>query len=202
MTTVPHNCIFSSYCTKSYCDLSCPKNAIMQLLLEKSGIEAASVLSKLTPKIAIQCHELLNIASGNLITIETKTFDCSTIEAAEILCFVGMCDMCEKHGSSISVYNLKYGKYVQMLKDSWTHGSNQSLQEMQAFISTSKYLIISGLDYIIFKDFECQTLLNLLQDRDKINNGTFVILPEIQQLHGSSVFFPPLKDKFKEGLIK
>ena len=70
---------------------------------------------------------------------------------------------------------------------------SDSFDYEQIWLSQAKVLIVSGLDYIQFKDFHAQTLLNIIQDRISRNLSTFIVSPKINTLVGSGVFFGRLK---------
>lgn len=192
------NCIFSAYCANMQCDLSCSKNAVSQILLEKSEIGPTNIANSFSINDKQKCHNIIQSSLGRCRTVEVS----DTIQFSDTLTYVGICDMHEGHGSNISVYHLKYSKYIQMLRDSWTYGSTTALREMQAFITSSKILVISGLDYVMFKDFECQTLLTIMQDRLKADMSTILVVKSVTELNGQGVFFKSLKGKIKEGLEK
>ena len=75
------------------------------------------------------------------------------------------------------------------------------LQYMKIFIDSCRVLIISGLDFIMFKDFQCQTLLTLLQDREAENKQTILVLPKTDLL-GEGPFFAILKDQLDKVVKK
>lgn len=194
------NCIFANYCGQYKCDLSCPKNTMSELLLEKCDIPKQSVCYQTPSNITAKYSGLIADYSGSHITLEVK--DPQLV--SESVAYTGICNFCEKNGSKVSVYQLKYSKYIQMLKDSWSHGVGNSLLELQAFCNTAKLLVISSLDYVIYSDFECQTLLTLLQDRAKPGLTTVLVLSSIQSLvsKGSSPFYEMLKRQLEGGLRK
>jgi hypothetical protein len=73
---------------------------------------------------------------------------------------------------------------------------------MKIWNQSAKYLIISNLEYIKFSDFESQTLLSLLQSRDKPDKTTFIILSKREPLVGTdSIFFSRLKHRLEEVTV-
>lgn len=189
-------CIFSSYCTNKQCDLACSRNAMSQLLLEKSEITINNLANSADLETKKNCHSVIQNSFGKFQVILNH----DPVNYADVITYTGICDMCEGHGSNVSVYHLKYSKYIQMLKDSWTYGNNIKLRECQAFLSSAKLVVISGLDYMLLKDFECQTLLSLLQDRNRLDMATVVVTRSISSLNGGGVFFTSLKELLKSGL--
>lgn len=75
------------------------------------------------------------------------------------------------------------------------------LREIQAFVSSAAVLIVSGIDYCVFNDFECQTLMQILDERQKIGKSTLYLVSDITFLTGKGSFFPSMKQKFKEELM-
>jgi len=63
-------------------------------------------------------------------------------------------------------------------------------------------LIISNIDFVNFKDFQCQTLLSLLQSRDKAEFGTIIVSPQTQSLVGSGLFFNRLQETLGRTTVK
>lgn len=192
------NCIFSSQCTSDKCDYSCVKNTMSELLLEKSEISFRSDCYKIPSQVSERYLQLANIYDGKLVTLEVK----NPQFVAEGLTYSYICKLCEGHGSKITVYHMKYSKYLQAIKDSWTSGISPQLKEQQAFCNTSKVLIISSLDFVMYSDFECQTLLNLFQDRSKPGLCTFIVLSKISSLvsKNNSPFYEMLKSQLEGGV--
>ena len=58
------------------------------------------------------------------------------------------------------------------------------------------------MDYVNFKDFQCQTLLSLLQNRDKPELTTVVVSPPISALVGSGQFFNRLNQILNKTMVK
>lgn len=197
MTLGDRTCIFNSSCSKEYCDMSCPKNVMSEVLLEKCGIVISDSMYTVSEALKQDCWNILESHTGEIITV----FNNDPITKADTFIFAGICKMCQGHGTAINVYHLKFTKYIQMIRDSWAQGVGQDLQEAAAYVKTSKILIISGLDYFVFKDFESQTLLNILQDRSQPDQITVVVVRSIDSLVGTGSFFVPLKNKLKEVTI-
>lgn len=190
-------CIYSSFCNSASCDMSCVKNIMSQLLMDKSDLSFASNVLDISSSKKQKCWNIIQKSFGKVSTIIHKN---SSIEA-DIYTFSAICKMCVGHGSTVSVYHLKFTKYIQQLRDSWSLGISDRLRETQAFISSSSVLIISGLDYINHKEFECQTLLNIFSDRLKTNKATIVVVNDVNALSGSGPFFIPLKERIKEAVV-
>ena len=88
-----------------------------------------------------------------------------------------------------------------MIKKSWSTKSETSdLEYMRIFSSSAKVLIISNIDYVNFRDFECQTLLTLLQSRASSEYTTFIVSPPVESLVGDSLFFGKLTEIIRGGI--
>ena len=61
--------------------------------------------------------------------------------------------------------------------------------------------IISGIDYCMFKDFEAQTLLNIIDTRRLAGLTTIILTRSLTNIHGNSIFLSPLKEQLKEVLV-
>lgn len=192
-------CPFSAICIQSMCDLSCPKNAMSDLMFSKSRIDKMSKVYQVNQLNKRKCADLIaSTPAGGIKCIESvNNYDKDTNLVADTLVFVGICDNCLQHGSSISVYHLKFSTYIQDLRDSWSNGLSSSLKDIQSIILNCKLLIISGLDYIQFKDYECQILLNLLDNRTRIDQKTVIVVHSIESLSGTGTFFNAMKFRLK-----
>jgi hypothetical protein len=75
---------------------------------------------------------------------------------------------------------------------------------MKIWSETSKVLIISNFDYVNFGDFESQTMLNLIQQRQANNLVTILVSPQIGSLVSGkkSSFFDMLVNMMKNNIIK
>ena len=79
--------------------------------------------------------------------------------------------------------------------------TSDDLEYMRIWSETAKVLIISNFDYVTFGDFECQTLLTLLQSRQSEGFTTVLVTPPINSIVGSkwSQFLEPLRRKLREA---
>ena len=83
------------------------------------------------------------------------------------------------------VYNLKLSQYLDSVQNSWTaNTSKDDLEYQEIWLSKAKLLIVSNIDFVNFKDFQCQKLLSLLQSREKPDLGTIIVSPPTQSLVG------------------
>lgn len=192
------NCMFICYCMETYCDMSCPKNAVSDILVSKSHISYTDDVFSVGAAEKVERSNFLKEHEGQIVSLSVD----HTNQVAKLLTFVAICDHCEGYGISVTAYHLNYSKYINDLKDSWSHGVGLSLQEKIAHINHCKILIISGIDYMSFNDFESQTMLNLLQDRDSEDRTTIIVAKDIDSLAGKGTFFSALKSMLKEVSCK
>ena len=192
-----HNCIFTPHCTELECDRSCPILAETAYLLERNEISQRSLV--FTTKFSFdQAESLLEKSSGKLAVGTCRD---SSAEVAEFVTYAAICQNWKGSRLHCTVYNLKFSKYLEELKKSWTTNVSEALEYMQIWSSSAKVLIISNLDYVNWGDFESQTLLNLLQDRAKPDKSTVVICPAVNRLVSSKQgpFFSALKSKLNDA---
>lgn len=194
-----YNCMFSAHCTEDVCDEACPILAETSYLFERNDIKITSEVFRQSDAILDKATECLRVAnSTKLLTVEAK----KTVGTADSLTYCAICENWKGSQLHCTVYNLRYAKYLDMMKDSWNRSKNSKngdLEYMRIFITMSKVLIISGMDFVNFKDFESQTLLNLLQEREDNEKTTIVVVPSINSLIGTGPFFDRLKQELREA---
>lgn len=194
-----NNCIFSGHCTKAVCDQSCTNLVETSYLLERNQISINSSVFHANPSDITKCNKVIEGCEGRIRAVLTN----SSNSVAELLTYCSICKTWEGNRLSAAVYNLKLSQYIETLQKGW---SNKSASEDADFISiwanSAKILIISNIDYITFKDFQCQTLLSLLQNREKPELSTIIVSPQINSLVGDGQFFTILKDRIKRAAVK
>lgn len=195
-----NNCMFSGHCIKEQCDQSCPSLAESSFLLEQNSISINS--SVFHTDVA-----LLNKYSKVIDNSETKTLQTviakNTNAIAELLAYCGICKYYRGSRLHTTVYTLKLSQYLEKIQGSWTGSSNlDDLDFQKIWVDKAKLLIISNIDYVNFKDFQCQTLLNLLQTRDKPGFSTIIVSPQTQSLVGSGLFFNRLQEILSRTAVK
>ena len=186
-----NNCIFSGHCIKEICDQSCPALVESSFLLEQNGIKFNSNVFHADPTQIAKYSKIVESAEGKLQTVIAK----NTNAAAELIAYCGVCKYWKGSRLHTAVYNLKLSQYLEGVQNSWSSTSNlDELEYQKIWVSKAKLLIISNIDYVNFKDFQCQTLLSLLQAREKPEFGTIIVSPPTQGLVGSGLFFNRLQE--------
>lgn len=171
-----HSCIFAAHCIDAVCDNSCPKFVETSYLLERNGITDKSSVFQAPPEKLSTMSRILTESDGKLKVIVAED---STVTTAELFTYCAICHNWSGSRLHCSVYNLRYSLYMEELKKSWSIKTEpESLEYMRIWAKSAKVLIISGMDYVHFGDFESQTLLNILQERGGTGQTTIIILPK------------------------
>ena len=191
-----YNCIFTAHCTEQFCDKSCPTLVETSYLLERNGIEMDDPIFAVSDDVLKKFSNILDEYDGKVYTSLVSGSRYTTAQVADIITYVAICKNWRGSRLHCTVYNLRFSKYLDELKKSWSAKSEpETLEYMRIFSESAKVLIISNLDYVNFGDFESQTMLNLLQERQSREFTTILVSPPINQLVSTkgSVFFNRLK---------
>lgn len=194
-----NKCMFSGHCIKATCDQSCPALVESSFLLEQNNITINSDVFHANPTLLAKYNKIVENSEGKLQTV----IAINTNSVAELLTYCGICKYWRGSRLHTSVYNLKLSQYLEGIQNSWSGSSNlDALEYQKIWVSKAKLLIISNIDFVNFKDFQCQTLLSLLQSREKPDMGTIVVSPTTQSLVGSGLFFNRLHEILGRTTIK
>jgi len=192
------NCIYKSFCSKAVCDNACPALVETSYLQERNGLMNNTQVFKEKQQVydgmltALHSDRLLNVLISN-----------DTISTANALAYAAICENWQGNRLHCAVYNLRYSKYIDSIQRSWgLKNTPEALEYEQIWLSQAKVLIISNLDYIQFKDFHAQTILNILQDRASHNLPTYIVSPKLSNLVGSGAFFGRLKTMMEGAIVK
>lgn len=200
-----YDCIFTSHCTESFCDKSCPNLVETSYLLERNNIDMSSEVFK---EFYSQLDEMLVDLSKDESGIQT--FFANSKDSVRVAEFITYCEICKNwKGSRLhcTVYNLKFSKYLDDTKKSWSmKGEPEDLEYVRIWIDTCKVLVISHMDYVKFGDFETQTLLNLLQSRQSGDKKTILVSPPLNRLvtagGTANMFFDSLKQIMNASKVR
>lgn len=193
------NCMFTGHCIKSSCDQSCPALQESSFLLEQNKIGFNSNVFHADAALIAKYINIVNNSDGKVQTVIAK----NTNQISELITYCGICKYWKGSRLHTAVYNLRLSQYLEGVQGSWSGNSNlDDLEYQKIWISKAKLLIISNMDFINFKDFQCQTLLTLLQSRDKPDMGTIIVAPQPQALVGSGLFFPRLQETLNRTIAK
>ena len=194
-----NKCMFSGHCIKATCDKSCPAFTESSFLLEQNGININSAVFNADPAILSRYMKYVENAEGKVQTVIAK----NTNAASDLITYCSICKYWRGSRLHTAVYNLRLSQFLEKTQNSWSGRANVGELEYQnIWIEKAKLLIISNIDYVNFKDFQCQTLLNLLQTRDKDGVGTIIVSPAPQSLVGGGLFFNRLQEILGRTTVK
>lgn len=194
------NCIFASHCTEQICDKSCPIFTETSYLLERNGLTFSSPVFKSSSTSVDRANMLLD---STVSGIKVVVHDDQTSAIANLLTYISICRNWQGSRLHCSVFNLKFSNYLESVQRSWSVKTvNDQLEYEQIWSQTAKVLIISSIDYIHFKDFQCQTLLNIINDRNNAGLTTIIVSPHLDSLVGSGVFFNKLKSLMEGAVVR
>lgn len=178
-------CPFSSQCERAFCDYSCGKNVLFDVMMKKSEIKPQDV-GAISVKLRDKVKQDLTKFKGSTIYI---TANRGNKMLGDIYAWLAACKLCPYYGSDVTVYHLKYSKYLEQLRQSWaTKYEPEELIEARCFINTARVLIVSSLEYVQYKDFESQTLFSLLGERSYNREFTTIVIgPEINTWLGPHI---------------
>lgn len=193
------DCIFTANCIRPTCDKSCPVLAETYHLLQ--SINKISMDSEVFHASDSEIHKSLSILEKNKgkfgVVISSNTVHTSTM-----LTYCAICKNWKGSQLHCSVYNLKYSQYIENLKKSWSSGESEDLEMIKIWNNSAKVLVISNIDYTNFRNFECQTLLELIQQRSANSEYTTIIVsPPLSNLIGDNgAFFSRLMEVMKKAV--
>lgn len=178
-------CPFSSQCERAFCDYSCGKNVLFDVMMKKSEIKPQDV-GAISVKLRDKVKQDLAKFKGSTIYI---TANRGNKMLGDIYAWLAACKLCPYYGSDVTVYHLKYSKYLEQLRQSWaTKYEPEELIEARCFINTARVLVVSSLEYVQYKDFESQTLFSLLGERSYNRDFTTIVIgPEINTWLGPHI---------------
>lgn len=195
-----YNCIFTSHCLESFCDGSCPVLAQTSYLLERNGITMKNPVFSSSEQDINKMRSVLDTSKESTYGLVVDSNVTDTIKIADLLTYVAICENWKGSNLHCTVYNLKYSIYLDEMKKSWSLKSEpESLEYMRIWAQTAKILIVSNFDYVDFKEFESQTLLNLIQTRSSQGLTTILVSPEPRKLMSTKFnnpFFSALKSNW------
>ena len=149
-----NNCMFSGHCIKEQCDQSCPSLAESSFLLEQNGIGINSNVFHADTSLLSKYSKIIENSEGKIQTVIAK----NTNAISELIAYCGICKYYKGSRLHTTVYTLKLSQYLEKVQGSWSGSSNlDDLEYQKIWIEKAKLLIISNIDFVNFKDFQCQT---------------------------------------------
>lgn len=178
------DCIFSAHCTEEKCDAACPIYAETSYLLERNGISINSPVFHTTPKQIADTLNTLDTYVGKLRVVVSH----NTVFTADLITYCAICKNWRGSQLHCTVYNLRFSKYWKLITQSWNKNDvdSEELNYMKVWSESAKVLIISGIDYINFGNYESAELLSIIQSRGSAGLSTILVTPPRRQLVGNS----------------
>lgn len=204
--TYHYHCQNFKNCIESQCDGSCPLYAQFSYLLERNGIQDNGRCELLTESEINKYLKIFeNISKystdydrdpiGSIITNK------STIDIANQLTYCAVWNNWKGSQLHCTVYNLNFSKYIELTKQSWSNDSSDDAEYVKIWAETAKILVISGIDFVNFKEFQSQLMLSLLQTRLQKRLATIIVSPNVSSLIGDGPFFAKICDIIRKNKV-
>ena len=191
--------MFTGFCVNGECDKSCPDFVESSYLLERNGISLNSNVFHSDAKTIQKYSNIIAESEGKLSTVVAN----NTNEAAELLTYCGICKYWKHSRLDVVVYNLRFSQYVDNIQKSWSvKGPSDDMEYSEIWAKKAKLLIVSNIDYVNFKEFQCTTLLKLIQNRAADGLSTIIVSPQVNALVGDGNFFIQLKKILTNSVMK
>lgn len=192
------SCIFSAHCTEPICDLACPSLVETTYLLERNGLDLSNSVFNSSSKQRTEICNLLDKLDGKLTVIESS----DTITLSNLITYCAICKHWKGNRLHCNIYHLKFSNHLDAIQQSWnTKDIPENLEYEQIWSSTAKILVISNIDYVQFKEFQSQTLLNLIHNRLTNNLSTIIVSPKLNTLIGTGMFFNKLQSMLRGAVV-
>lgn len=185
-----HDCIFAHRCSKLICDKSCPKYTEVSYLLDRNELTMQNICFKVGYQGINRATKIIERAENTALVYISEN---NPEGSADLLTYCAICKYGLNSSMHCKVYHLNLSDYIDMIRDSWKlNTKTQAHEYIDIWINSSNVLIISGFQYLRFNDFECQTLLKLLDMRLCRSKTTIVVSPRLSSLIDNSKDFMPL----------
>lgn len=193
------NCIFNAHCTEPICDKACPVLVESSYLLERNELALDNPVFNASPKDINKVLKIIHSKPNGLCTVISD----NTIYMSNLLTYCAICENWQGNRLHCNVYHLKFSNYIDAIQHSWSvKDTPEHLEYEQIWINSAKVLIISNLDFVQFKDFQAQTLLNIIHNRANSQLLTIIVCPKLQSLVGSGLFYKRLQSMLEEVIVR
>ena len=119
------------------------------------------------------------------------------LKASEVFSYIAVCNEWKGSAMRVKAFHLVFSNYIDSLQNSWSSSKSEDLQYTEMWSKSCNVLIVSGIDYINFKDYQSQLLLQLIQDREREGKYTIVVSPKLENLAGQGKMFSLMISKLK-----
>ena len=204
----------SSIHISDICGESCPMWNLSLSLLRKNNLLNSNVFSSMNRQIQAEFSKLFDKALNDpsrAIVYTPKKMSC--IEASSLLTYYGICLLWRYSLHSIMVYNMNFANYVNDISQTYSYGNSidsdtpERIVSIQDIISNrfessrSNVLIVSGLDYVNFKGFKVEKLLDIIGTRESSRLPLIIVSPDLSNLMGEGQSFGFLTGVLKEHKV-
>ena len=204
LTYDPHQCMYCNICTEYECNFTCIKGVTSQYYVDASNfpLYSSEFMNFYTDEDFVRFGKVIKDhrrGYGVVVSKGRKYLSDAFFYAAMVI---------ENYHSLYwpEAFMLNYRKYTDSYRRSWTTGEEpDSLQEARYNAEHCCTLIITGLDTMIFGDFESQTLLALLEDRNKAKQSTIIVMSDVDSINTNSrsttTFVRSLREELRKRVI-
>lgn len=194
------DCICCKRCGGSVkCDGTCIDEATSSNLLEKNDITKKNKsVFKMKSADLKRYNQIIDIALECGFCHEYPA-DNSSIALADNITYCAISRFHSKSGMHINVYNLHFGEYTQAVRESWNGNISKDLELIDYCIDNSAFLVISGTDYMTFREYESQRLLQIIEKRRRSGRSTVLLLKNSKSLIKSGGTFDMTIGLFYNG---
>lgn len=198
-TPTVSDCMFSPYCCATLCDRSCPKWAQTDYLLMRNGLSYSSRPFRMKQSSLDKYISVYEKACscGSAVTVTCK----DAVKVAEVMSYVAVCNTWQGSAMRVKCYHLLYSQYLESVQSSFGGHMNEDAQYAELWSKSCNVLVISGIDYVNFKDFQSQKLLQLLQDRERKRKATIIVSPKVENIMGGGKMYDLLLSKLRSNLV-
>lgn len=198
-TPTVSDCMFSPYCCATLCDRSCPKWAQTDYLLMRNGLSYSSRPFRMKQSSLDKYISVYEKACscGSAVTVTCK----DAVKVAEVMSYVAVCNTWQGSAMRVKCYHLLYSQYLESVQSSFGGRMNEDAQYAELWSKSCNVLVISGIDYVNFKDFQSQKLLQLLQDRERKRKATIIVSPKVENIMGGGKMYDLLLLKLRSNLV-
>ena len=204
LTYDPHQCMYCNICTEYECNFTCIKGVTSQYYVDASNfpLYSSEFMNFYTDEDFVRFGKIIKDhrrGYGVVVSKGRKYLSDAFFYAAMVI---------ENYHSLYwpEAFMLNYRKYTDSYRRSWTTGEEpDSLQEARYNAEHCCTLIITGLDTMIFGDFESQTLLALLEDRNEAKQSTIIVMSDVDSINTNSrsttTFVRSLREELRKRVI-
>lgn len=187
------SCPFDAFCTQSICDQACVRWAQMDYLMMRNELTLSSSSFSMSSSNLEKYDKIYQSCLDKTSVLQSS----NTVTCSEYLKYIMVCNCWPKSAIKVRCYSLSFSNYVQQLQHSWSSNKSDDFEYTEIWSRSSQVLIISGLDYVNFKDFQSQVLLQLIQDREQEHKTTIIISPQLDKLVGNGAMFNLMLNKLR-----